>query len=289
MDGLAAGVPVDLGELVVGAGEADLESFDFAEPAFVFGFADAGDQVVADLGDAGPLGGVGPEHRAADAGVLMDAGGGERPAAVCPAETLRRSKWPRNCSHSSSVGVRYSSVGSQGAAAGQECQVVLDHLVGVDGLVAEGDVDVAVAGDDLGDVRGQPGQDRVGDEHPAEVVRGEDQRLPGRVGQPGAGERGVEHVADGAGGDLPGLGAAAPLEQQRGRGLPDVLVAVVAGGQRDLPVRLGEPGDDRGRARRRGRVRRPGAVRCRSWTGRSAAAAPVRRWTAAGIAPGCGG
>jgi hypothetical protein len=35
--------PVDLGEFVVGSGEADLESFDFAEPAFVFGFGDAGD------------------------------------------------------------------------------------------------------------------------------------------------------------------------------------------------------------------------------------------------------
>ncbi len=79
--GLAAGAAVDLGEFVVGAGEADLESFDFAEPAFVFGLADPGGQVVADLGDAGPLGGVGPEHRAADAGVLVDAGGGERPAA----------------------------------------------------------------------------------------------------------------------------------------------------------------------------------------------------------------
>ena len=163
-----------------------------------------------------------------------------------PAETLRRSKWPRNCSHSSSVGVRYSSVGRRARRRARNARWLLDHLVGVDGLVAEGDVDVAVPGDDLGDVRGQPGQDRVGDEYPPEIVGGEDQRLPGRVGQPGPGERGVEHVAHGAGGDLPGLGAAAPLEQQRGRWLPEVLVAVVAGGQRDLPVRLLQPGDDRG-------------------------------------------
>jgi hypothetical protein len=40
---------VDLGELVLGAGEADFESFDFAEPAFPFGFDDAGVEVVADL------------------------------------------------------------------------------------------------------------------------------------------------------------------------------------------------------------------------------------------------
>ena len=56
--------PVDLGEFVVGSGEADLESFDFAEPAFTFGFGDAGDQVVADFGDALALGGIRPVHAA---------------------------------------------------------------------------------------------------------------------------------------------------------------------------------------------------------------------------------
>ena len=44
----------------MGAGEADLESFGFAEPAFAVGFGDAGGEVVADLGDAVPLGGVAP-------------------------------------------------------------------------------------------------------------------------------------------------------------------------------------------------------------------------------------
>ena len=56
--------PVDLGEFVVGPGEADLESFDFAEPAFAFGFGDAGDQVVADFGNALALSGIGPVHAA---------------------------------------------------------------------------------------------------------------------------------------------------------------------------------------------------------------------------------
>ena len=81
VDERAAGSPVDLRELVVGSGEADFEAFDFAEPAFALGFFDAGDEVVADLGDAGTLARVGPEHRAADAGVLVDARGGERAAA----------------------------------------------------------------------------------------------------------------------------------------------------------------------------------------------------------------
>ncbi len=43
-----------------GASEADLESVGFAEPAFAVGFGDAGGEVVADLSDAVPLGGVGP-------------------------------------------------------------------------------------------------------------------------------------------------------------------------------------------------------------------------------------
>ena len=35
----------------------------------MFGFGDAGGEVVADLGDAGPLSGVAPEHGVADAGL----------------------------------------------------------------------------------------------------------------------------------------------------------------------------------------------------------------------------
>src|SRR5450756_2352400 len=72
---------VDLGELVLGAGEADFEAVDFAEPAFSFGFADAVEEVVADLGDAGPLAGVGPVHAAPQAAMLVNAGGAECAAA----------------------------------------------------------------------------------------------------------------------------------------------------------------------------------------------------------------
>src|SRR5215469_16901231 len=79
--GGAVGAAVDLGELVLGAGEADFEPFDFAEPSFAFGFGDTGDEVVADLGDAGPLGGVWPVQGAAQAGVLVDARGAEGAAA----------------------------------------------------------------------------------------------------------------------------------------------------------------------------------------------------------------
>jgi hypothetical protein len=53
-------VGVGLGEFVFGAGEADFESFDLAEPAFVFGLGDAGVQVVADLFEPGSLRGICP-------------------------------------------------------------------------------------------------------------------------------------------------------------------------------------------------------------------------------------
>jgi hypothetical protein len=60
--GAAGGRGVGLGEFLVCPGEADLESFGFAGPAFAFGFGDAGVEVVADFFDAGPLGRVDPEE-----------------------------------------------------------------------------------------------------------------------------------------------------------------------------------------------------------------------------------
>ena len=76
MDGLLLALQgrVDLGELVLGAGEADLESLDLAEPAFAFSLGDPVVQVVADLLEPGPLGGIRPQERAPDARVFMDAG-----------------------------------------------------------------------------------------------------------------------------------------------------------------------------------------------------------------------
>ena len=85
--------------------------------------------------------------------------------------------------------------GAQRAAAGDERAVPVDDFLGVDGFVAHGGVDVAVAGDELGDVRGHAMQHGIGDEQAAEVVRGEPQRLPGGVGDAGAVEGLVEPVS----------------------------------------------------------------------------------------------
>ncbi|MFE9679352.1 hypothetical protein ACFYO5_35445 [Streptomyces sp. NPDC006259] len=53
---------VELAEFLLGASQADLETFDLAEPAFRLGFGDSGDQVVADLGKPCPLGRVRSEE-----------------------------------------------------------------------------------------------------------------------------------------------------------------------------------------------------------------------------------
>jgi hypothetical protein len=46
-------------EFLAGAGEADLQPVDLAEPAFAAGFGDASVEVVADLDQPGALCGVG--------------------------------------------------------------------------------------------------------------------------------------------------------------------------------------------------------------------------------------
>jgi predicted negative regulator of RcsB-dependent stress response len=57
----------ELGELVLGAGQADAEPFDFAEPAFTFGLANAVDEVIADLLQSAVLRRVRPQERTSDA------------------------------------------------------------------------------------------------------------------------------------------------------------------------------------------------------------------------------
>jgi len=59
---LAAGEPVHLSDFRGRCGEADLESFDFTEPAFMLCLEDAVAQVVADIDQAGPLCRVWPQE-----------------------------------------------------------------------------------------------------------------------------------------------------------------------------------------------------------------------------------
>ncbi|GAA1728942.1 hypothetical protein GCM10009680_82620 [Streptomyces yatensis] len=61
-----------MSELVFGASQADPESFDLAEPAFVLRLGGAGDEVVADLLQPAALGRVRPEERATNASVFTN-------------------------------------------------------------------------------------------------------------------------------------------------------------------------------------------------------------------------
>ena len=182
-------------------------------PAFPFGFGDAGDQVVVDLGNAGPLGALGPVHAAAQLCSCMH---GFRTRG-------RRCRW-RPCGVRSAEefgpffvggGAVFLAGPQQGAALGQECQVGMDRLVGVDGPISHGHVQVLVAGDDLGDVRGQAAHDGVGDEDPPEVV-GSSAAGSCRCGRSDRCWLGWgEHVPDRAVADPAAVGAEPALEQQR--------------------------------------------------------------------------
>ena len=56
--GAALGGGIELCNFVLGPCEADLQAFDLAEPSFTFGFGDSVLQIVADLLQARPLGGI---------------------------------------------------------------------------------------------------------------------------------------------------------------------------------------------------------------------------------------
>ena len=169
---------VELGEFLAGAVEADLEAVDLAEPVVAAGFGDPGDQVVADFEEPVALGGVGAQQWASQAGVFVDAGGGVGAAAGAEGDL--------SAFEVAEEFVPFLSVGAgiprrvAGPAAGDERAVPVDDLVGVDGLVAHGGVDVAVSGDELGDMGWHAVHDGVGDEEPPEVMGGESERLARR-------------------------------------------------------------------------------------------------------------
>ena len=116
------------------------------------------------------LGRVGPQQRATDTSMFMDAGRSERAPAGADGDLAALEVAEEFLPFGVGGGPVFVG-GPQGAAAGEEGQMGLDRLVGVDGLVAEGDVDVAVAGDDLRDVRWQAVHDGIGDKDPSKVMR----------------------------------------------------------------------------------------------------------------------
>lgn len=66
---------VELGDLVLGSDQADLQSFDFAQPSFTFGFDNSGLEVVADLNQAVALSWLRSKKAAPDTRVFVNTWG----------------------------------------------------------------------------------------------------------------------------------------------------------------------------------------------------------------------
>jgi hypothetical protein len=136
--------------------------------------------------------------------------------------------------------------GAHRAAASDERPMTVDHFFGIDGLVAHGGVDVAVSGDELGDVRGHPVHDRVGEKQPAEVVEGVAQCTPAGVFDAERAQRVVKVCAQRSLSDWTILQSSAPLEQQRHGRVVDAFVLVVGDHEWDVRLAGTDSGDDRG-------------------------------------------
>ena len=118
---------VELGEFLLGGGEADGQSLDLTEPALGVSLGDPGGQVVADLGQACALRGVWAQHRAADAGVFVPACGVVGAVAGTQGQLaafeLAEEFLPFGLGRGAVLLRR-----SQGATTGQEGAVSLDYL-----------------------------------------------------------------------------------------------------------------------------------------------------------------
>src|SRR6516225_9507543 len=176
-----AGPLVELAEFLLGGGEADLQALDFAEPALPLGFVDAGEQVVADLGDAVPLLRVHPEQAASQTAVLVNTAGRIRPAAGSQGDAAAFEVAEEFLPYLVS-GQPVFFGRPQAAAAGDERAVAVDDFLGVDGLVAHGGVDAGVSHEELADVRWHPVHDGVGGKEPSQVVGAEDHGPAAGVG-----------------------------------------------------------------------------------------------------------
>ena len=97
------------------------------------------------------LGRVGAQQGAAQAGVFVDAGGGVGAAAGAEGDLAAFEVAEELLPFVVGGGAVFLA-GPQCAAAGDERPVAVDDFFGVDGLVSHGGVDVAVSGDELGDV-----------------------------------------------------------------------------------------------------------------------------------------
>ncbi|MCX5318001.1 hypothetical protein [Streptomyces sp. NBC_00154] len=122
---------IELGEFLLSSGQADLESFDFAEPALSFGLGDAVEQVVAGLHDAVALVWIRAKEAASEAAVLVDAAGPVGASAVAQGDLavfeVAKELIPFLIGRGSVF-----LAGAGHATAGDERAVAVDDLLGID-------------------------------------------------------------------------------------------------------------------------------------------------------------
>lgn len=232
-------------ELVFGVRDGDLEAVDFAGPSVLMGFVETGKETRMDLFESWLLCGVDSQHRAADAGVFVDARCGVGASAGAEFDfavfEVVEELVP--------FGVGDISVLFAGAllsAAGDEGSVVVDDVVVVDRDVALGGVEAFVAEDLGGDVNWKPGCDCFGGEDAPEVVGRDPGGRP--VGMDNAGK--VNNARD----QDPGLGgvdhcvdqALAALKQERKQRAVDSLGVIETPDEWHLPVGVADPLDHGG-------------------------------------------
>jgi hypothetical protein len=147
-----------------------------------------------------PLTGIDAQHKAADAGVLVDAGGVVGPAAGAELK-FAQLEVVLEFGPFLVGGLAVFSGGPQGPPLVDEGPVGADQVVLEHRQVGMGGGQVVMAEQPGGDVDGQAAGDRLGGEYAADVVRRIVQRLPGPVGEPGPLQGGADQILDGAGAD----------------------------------------------------------------------------------------
>jgi hypothetical protein len=167
----------------------------FAEPGALAGLGDPLGEVVLEFVHQWEAAGLGAQHGAADAGVLVRAGGAVGAVAVAVGD-FPQGEVLFECVPFGLGGLTVFLSGPVLAPGLDERLVGADDLVGVDGGVGAGGVQRTVTEDRGGDVDGQAGADGLGGEEPTEVVGGEPQRRAVGVADGVAVEDPLDALAD---------------------------------------------------------------------------------------------
>lgn len=235
-----------LGLVALGAeeGEGEIDAFDLTDPALGFGACSAVEEIGFELREAVQHLGVDVEHRAADAGVFVLARGAVGTSAGAEFD-LAAVEVLLEFVPLFGRGVPVLALGPDLAPVLQVLLVVPDHVFVEHRDAAMSGLDVQASKQGRADVDRQAAIDEFGDEDPAEVVGGELQPFEAEMHLGEGRATPLKHLLAHAGVEDRGNRAVLPLEQERHRRTPDLVMWVVARHQRDRPTCAGMSTDDR--------------------------------------------